>query len=179
MPEIIIRRATPDDAEEYQRIFDSPRAQWGTFQVPFMSAEHRRKRLSEMDEGVFPLVAVADGEVIGQLTLHTNTRIMRRKHAGALGMAVRDDWHGRGVGTALMQACIDMADNWLNLHRLELDVYVDNEPAIHLYKKFGFVIEGRLVDYAYRAGEYVDAYLMGRLRPGGYQRDTSADMTDG
>ena len=79
-------------------------------------------------------------------------------------MAVRDDWHGKGAGTALMGAAVDLADRWLNLTRLELDVYIDNEPAIRLYKKFGFVIEGTLVDYAYRDGQFVDTYTMARLR---------------
>jgi len=77
---------------------------------------------------------------------------------------VRDDWQGKGAGTALMQAAVDLADKWLNLARLELDVYTDNEPAIRLYKKFGFVIEGTLVNYAYRDGQYVDTYTMARLR---------------
>ena len=167
MPNIIVRRATPDDAEAIQRIFDQPRALWGTLQIPFMSVEMRRKRLTDVAEGTYPLVAEVDGEVVGNLALHAvQSSSPRRRHAGALGMAVRDDWHGRGVGTALMRACVDLADNWLNLHRLELDVFVDNEPAIRLYKKFGFVTEGRLVDYAWRDGAYADVFIMGRIRPG-------------
>jgi L-phenylalanine/L-methionine N-acetyltransferase len=79
--------------------------------------------------------------------------------------AVRDDWQGQGVGQALMQAAIDLADNWLNLSRLELEVYTDNEPALRLYTKWGFTIEGTLVQYAYRDGRYVDTYQMARLRP--------------
>ena len=79
-------------------------------------------------------------------------------------MAVRDDWQGRGVGTALMVACIDLADNWLNLTRLGLEVYTDNEPAIRLYTKFGFEIEGTLRRIAYRDGHFVDSYAMSRLR---------------
>lgn len=164
MTHITVRRAIPDDAEAIQRIFDMPRAVWGTLQIPFMSAEQRRKRMIENDGSIHSLVAVIDGEVIGQLTLHGTTR-PRRKHAAGFGMAVRDDWHGRGAGTALMEAMIDLADNWLNLRRLELEVFVDNEPAIRLYEKFGFVIEGRLVDYAFREGEYADGYVMGRIRP--------------
>ena len=167
MPKIVVRRATPDDAEAIQRIFNYPRVLWGTLQVPFMSVEFRRKRLTDVAEGTYPLVAEVDGEVVGNLALHAmQSSSPRRRHAGALGMAVRDDWHGRGVGTALMRACVDLADNWLNLHRLELDVFVDNEQAIRLYKKFGFVTEGRLVDYAYREGQYVDVFIMGRIRPG-------------
>lgn len=79
-------------------------------------------------------------------------------------MAVRDDWQGKGVGSALMQAAVDMADKWLNLLRLELEVYTDNEPAVRLYKKFGFAIEGTLKCFAFRDGGYVDAYTMARVR---------------
>ena len=79
-------------------------------------------------------------------------------------MAVRDDWQGKGAGTALMQAAVDLADKWLNLTRLELQVYTDNEPAIRLYKKFGFVVEGTQVRGNFRDGEYVDLYAMARLR---------------
>ncbi len=167
MTNIHIRRATPDDAEAFQRLFDFPRVLWGTLQVPFMSVESRRKRLTDVAEGTYPLAAVIDGQVVGQLTLHTTqSSSPRRRHAGAFGMAVRDDYHGRGVGTALMVALIELADNWLNLHRLELEVFVDNEAAIHLYQKFGFVIEGRLVDFAFRDGEYADVFVMGRIRAG-------------
>ena len=63
-----------------------------------------------------------------------------------------------------MQAAVDLADKWLNLARLELEVYTDNEPAIRLYKKFGFVIEGTLVRFAFRDGQYADGYAMARLR---------------
>jgi L-phenylalanine/L-methionine N-acetyltransferase len=79
-------------------------------------------------------------------------------------MAVRDDWQGRGVGTALMEAALDLADNWLNLTRIELNVYTDNEIGIALYERFGFEIEGTHRRYAFRNGEYVDAYSMARVR---------------
>ena len=164
MPDILIRRATTDDAVALVRLFSAPRAMWGTLQVPYTSEEARRRRLADAPEGTYPLVAEVDGEVVGQLTLHSNPTRPRRAHAGALGMAVRDDWHGRGVGTALMAACLDLADNWLNLTRVELEVYTDNEPALRLYKKFGFEIEGTLRRYAYRDGKWVDAYFMARLR---------------
>ncbi|HGS4599259.1 TPA: GNAT family N-acetyltransferase, partial [Vibrio cholerae] len=79
------------------------------------------------------------------------------------GMGVKDDVQGLGVGSALLKTVIDLADNWLNLKRIELTVYVDNERAINLYKKFGFVIEGESKDYAFRNGSYVDVYHMARV----------------
>ena len=90
----------------------------------------------------------------------------RRAHVGEIGMAVRDDWQGKGVGSARMQAAVDLADRWQNLRRLELQVYTDNEAGIRLYKKFGFVVEGTHVGYAFRDGQYVDAYAMARVRAG-------------
>ncbi len=41
-----------------------------------------------------------------------------------------------------MAAALDLADNWLNLSRVGLTVYVDNSAAVTLYKRFGFEIEG-------------------------------------
>jgi L-phenylalanine/L-methionine N-acetyltransferase len=159
-----IRRAEPEDYKSMHLIFTGPKAFRGTLQLPFPSAELWRKRLAEPPEGTFNLLACVEDEIVGQLGLHTFPNHPRRRHAGQIGMAVRDDWHGKGAGTALMRAAVDLADKWLNLMRLELDVYTDNEPAIRLYQKFGFVIEGTLVDYAYRDGQFVDTYTMARLR---------------
>ena len=161
---ITIRRAEPGDYEAVRRIYEGPRAVWGTLQLPFPSAEMWRKRLTEPPEGLYHLLACAENEVVGQLGLHTFPQSPRCRHVGEIGMAVRDDWQGKGVGTALMQAAVDLADRWLNLMRLELDVYTDNEPAIRLYKKFGFVIEGTRVAFAFRDGQYVDTHLIARLR---------------
>ncbi|MCI0662689.1 MAG: GNAT family N-acetyltransferase, partial [Acidobacteria bacterium] len=83
---------------------------------------------------------------------------------GEIGMMVRDDWQGKGIGAAMMRAVIDLADKWLNLARIELTVFTDNEPAIALYRKFGFETEGTLRKYAFRDGEFVDAYAMARIK---------------
>ncbi|WP_282373566.1 GNAT family N-acetyltransferase, partial [Pseudomonas sp. PS02290] len=71
---------------------------------------------------------------------------------------------GKGVGSRLMAAVLEVADNWMNLHRVELTVFADNEAALALYRKFGFETEGRLRDYAIRDGVLVDAISMARLK---------------
>ncbi len=163
--DIVIRRVEPGDYQAAQRIFAGPKVIWGTLQMPYPSVEMWRKRLAEPPEGFVNLVACVNDEVVGTIGIHTFPNHPRRHHVAEIGMAVRDDWQGKGVGTALMQAAVDMADKWLNLIRLELEVYTDNEPAIRLYKKFGFTIEGTGVKAVFRDGEYVDNYMMARLRP--------------
>ncbi len=161
---ITIRRAEPDDYEALQKILSGPRAVWGTLQLPYPSVDMWRKRLAEPPEGLISLVACVEGDVIGHLSLHTYPNRIRRRHAADIGMTVRDDWQGKGVGSALMQAAVELADKWMDISRLELTVWVDNEPAVRLYKKFGFVVEGTLKQYGFRDGKFVDTYIMARLR---------------
>jgi len=126
---ITVRHAEPGDYEAVHRVFSGERAVAGTLQLPYPSPEKWRKRLSELPEGHYQLVACADGEVVGELTLWASNN-SRLRHVGGLGMAVRDDWQGKGVGTALMRAALDLADNWLGLARMELHVYTDNTAAM-------------------------------------------------
>src|SRR5215213_2417292 len=128
--EITVRRTEPGDYVALHRIFSGPRAVAGTLQMPFPSAETWRERLSEPPEGLYSLVACVEGEVVGSLGLETSPTRWRMRHVGSIEMAVRDDWQGRGIGTALMEAALDLADNWLNLTRIELRVYVDNSAAM-------------------------------------------------
>src|SRR5215213_9647732 len=163
--EITVRHAEPDDTEAIHRILSGPRAMAGTLQLPLQSVEGVRKRFSETPEGLFHLVACVEGEVVGNLGLETFPPGWRRRPGAYPGRALRVDLQGRGVGTALMKAALDLADNWLNLTRVELTVYADNAAGVALYKKCGFEIEGTHPRYAFRSGEYVDAYSMARIKP--------------
>jgi ribosomal protein S18 acetylase RimI-like enzyme len=92
------------------------------------------------------LVAVVAGEVVGEL-----------------GMMVAARWCGRGVGTALVAATIEWA-HARSLHKLSLSVFPHNEAAIALYRRFGFVEEGRRRKQIRRAnGELWDLIDMGLL----------------
>ncbi|HXR55808.1 MAG TPA: GNAT family N-acetyltransferase [Casimicrobiaceae bacterium] len=164
-PAIVVRRAEVRDGSAIATTFAASRAYAGTLQLPFPSASMWEKRIAEISADDFLLVAEADGEVVGNCGLQPASRSPRRRHAGTIGMAVRDDWHGRGVGTALMKAAVDLADNWVGYSRLELTAYTDNAAALALYRKFGFAIEGTARGYALRDGVLVDAYMMARHAP--------------
>ena len=76
---------------------------------------------------------------------------------------IHKDYQNQGVGTALLDAVIDVADKWLMLVRLELTVFEDNERAIYLYERFGFEKEGLKRLAAIRNGKYANEYLMARI----------------
>src|SRR5207245_145447 len=104
------------------------------------------------------LVAVADGEVIGSI------HVAPTRHGyGEIGMALLREWRGRGVGSALMAAAIEWARGQ-GPHKLSLGVFPHNAAGIALYRKFGFVEEGRRVKhYRRQSGELWDSIEMGLL----------------
>jgi ribosomal protein S18 acetylase RimI-like enzyme len=107
-------------------------------------------------EGSF--VAVAGAEMVGSLHVEPS-----RHGFGEIGMAVARQWRGRGVGSALLAASIEWAREQ-GLHKLSLSVFAHNAAGIALYRKFGFIEEGRRVKHYRRAsGELWDALEMGLL----------------
>lgn len=166
--EITIRRSEVADAAAMARLMSHPEVLPGLLQLPYGSEEQWRSRLSGSPtpgSADLPLVALRDGEVVASAGLHATGPALRRRHVMSLGMAVGPQAQGQGVGKALMAALLDYADNWAQVLRIELGVYVDNERAIALYKRFGFEVEGRMRGYALRDGRYVDSYAMARLHP--------------
>jgi putative acetyltransferase len=161
--EITVRHSRPEDYEAVHQVYSGPRAMADTLGLPFSSSEPWRERLGEERAGEVSLVACAGSEVVGHLSVYLYPE-PRRWHSGHFGMAVRDDWQGKGVGTKLLEAALDLTDNWLGLTRLDLRVFVDNGAAIALYRKFGFEVEGTHKWFALRGGEYADAHVMARLK---------------
>ncbi len=102
------------------------------------------------------VVAEAGGRIVGMIHVEVS-----RFGYGVLGMLVDAEWRGRGVGSALVAASIDLSRE-RGLHKLCLDVWPTNTAALGLYRKFGFVEEGLLVkQYRRASGELWDALAMG------------------
>jgi putative acetyltransferase len=160
---LAIRAREPGDWQAMAALRALPRVRWGTLATPFETAESTRKFLeSPPPEGSIGIVAVLDGHIVGTASITRGKG--RRSHVGLIGMCVHDDFHRRGIGSRLMAALVDAADNWLDLRRLELTVFIDNAPAIALYEKFGFVVEGTRRAASFRDGALVDDFMMARLR---------------
>ena len=159
---VVIRAIRPDDVEGLHALQNLPGYRFGTLRLPYQSLDEVRKFVDTRPPGHVGIVALLGGRIVGAAGLERLSG--RRNHAAYLGMGVHDGHVGQGIGTALLQALLDTADNWLGLKRLELTAFVDNAPAIALYQRHGFEIEGTLRAYAFRNGVFVDAYAMARLR---------------
>jgi L-phenylalanine/L-methionine N-acetyltransferase len=164
---VTLRRATVADAEALAVLMADEAVYAGVLQMPYPTADMWRKRLEPQatDNFSLHLIAVASGAVVGSAGISVQGSTPRRRHAGWLGMTVAAEWQGKGIGTFLMDALLDWADNWAGLMRIELTVYTDNARAIALYEKAGFAHEGTHRAYALRAGRFVDAHAMARLHP--------------
>jgi putative acetyltransferase len=167
-PPILIRRPRPEDAAARVAIMGEPQVLSGLLQVPYPTEAMWKKRIEDAPAGPTTgelfIVAERGGVVVGNAGVHPPPQV-RRRHSAAIGMAVAREAQGQGVGTALMAALVDWADNWAQLLRLELTVFTDNQAALALYRKFGFVHEGTHRAFALRDGVYVDAHCMARLHP--------------
>ena len=94
-------------------------------------------------------------------TRHCNNARKRLEHNGMLGISVRREFRGRGVGEALLSALLDWARANPLIEKVSLAVFADNAPAIALYRKLGFKEEGRRErEIKFGEGQYKDDLLM-------------------
>ena len=102
------------------------------------------------------------GQILGLCSLRDIDWIRR---AGELHILIgRAENRRRGLGTFAVSHLLSHAFADMNLNRVQLGVLADNAPAIGLYRKLGFRTEGRLREYAYKDGRYMDMLLMSLLR---------------
>lgn len=103
---------------------------------------------------------VAPHELLGSLHCHSyNRRVLA--HSWEFGISINEPWRGRGVGGAMIRAMLDWARAHPTAERVSLGVYADNDGAIRLYRRLGFVEEGRRSGFFKRGpGEYVDDIQM-------------------
>lgn len=166
MDDVTIRTIRMEDAEDLLALANMPGVRWGTARTGALTMMEERKWLEGFaaNPDRYCFGAEVDGHIVGIVTLWGQNG-PRIRHVASLGMMVRDDYVGRGIGTQLLIAMLDLAENWLGFHRIELDVIVDNAPAVRLYEKCGFVREGIKRDFVLREGKYVDGYSMARIKP--------------
>jgi RimJ/RimL family protein N-acetyltransferase len=153
--EFVVRPARAADARAMAEIFAAVAAERDGIATELpVDIDERAALFARSAAG--SVVAIADGQIVGLLHVEVS-----RHGFGELGMLVDRGWRGRGVGSALVAAAAGWARGQ-GLHKLSLEVFAHNTAAIALYRKAGFIEEGRRVRQYRRAnGELWDSIVMG------------------
>ncbi len=142
---VSIRQAHPADARGFLAHWGSVAAEGRDLpsdRVTTSLAATRRRFRRSWEPDTADLLAVTGDEVIGSLGL-SRERHLASRHVATFAVAVSAGWRGRGVGTALLAQAFVWARE-MRVDKLVLSVYPANTAAIALYRRFGFVEEGRL-----------------------------------
>jgi len=163
---IEIRKATGNDAEQIVQVIKNAEESGYMLFNPGerkISAESFAKFIDVLDanekSGVF--IACEEQRVSGYVIVQ-HEKPQRVSHRAYLVAGVHSDSRGKGVGNALFTHVVEWAKT-VSLHRLELTVIAGNEPAVALYQKMGFEIEGVKRDSLLINDGYMDEYYMSRL----------------
>jgi ribosomal protein S18 acetylase RimI-like enzyme len=164
---LVVRRLDADDLRAYKALRDEMlRAHPDAFTSDAASERLKpphaylgRLGLERPEGGHFLLGAFAESALIGALGCDRDVRPKVRHIAQVVGMMVRAQWRGRGVASALLQACIDDA-RAAGVEMLTLSVTSGNRSAEHLYERAGFERYGLLPDAVRESGRSHDKALM-------------------
>jgi RimJ/RimL family protein N-acetyltransferase len=162
VPSFLVRPAVPRDAASFLELWGAVVAEklYVRTETVSRSPRHYRRRFRHSwtrDEA--EIVAVEGSRVVGHLNVSREESPATR-HVASLGMSVAADRRGAGIGTALLEGCIRWAKD-AGVEKLALSVYPHNDRAIGLYRKFGFVEEGRLTGHSKKSIGYRDEIVMG------------------
>jgi putative acetyltransferase len=162
MLNINIRPVKLQDFRDISRIRKMAGVMENILATPEEPEEKVKNKIENITENDYWYVAEANGQVIGVAILNRYSN-QRKSHAAQISIMVDANFHSQGIGTALMRKLINLSDNILGLKRLELFVFIDNQKAIDLYKKFGFKVEGKQKYSALKNGKYTDELMMARI----------------
>ncbi|HWO18812.1 MAG TPA: bifunctional GNAT family N-acetyltransferase/class I SAM-dependent methyltransferase [Kofleriaceae bacterium] len=161
--DVIVRGARRSDVPALLSIMAQPGVIRGTTVMPGAGELAVEAALAAPDRHWLIAAAAADDRALGYVYLDWGHGRWRR--IASLVMAVHDAAVGRGIGRQLLDAAIGVGFQYLDLQRIELEVYVDNAAAIRLYERAGFVREGTKRRNAIRDGVHVDGHVMALLKP--------------
>ncbi|GHI07577.1 acetyltransferase [Streptomyces cellostaticus] len=161
----VLRPFTESDADTMWEIIEDPEVLHFTYDPSNdLTLERVRSwygsRASAPDRLDLAVTDLATGELVGEVVLHEWDPAMRscmfRTLIGPRG-------RGRGLGTEAMRLIVGYGFEQLGLHRVQLEVYGDNNRARHVYEKVGFAVEGVRREALPRDGGWVDEVLMAVL----------------
>ncbi len=158
---ITLRPAAPEDARSFLSFWKAIVGEGGyvrSEEVDTPARVYRARFRRSWTDREAQVVALDAGRVVGHVYIQREAHPVTR-HVATLGIAVSADRRGRGIGRALMAEAFRWARS-SGVEKIMLSVYPHNDAAIGLYRRFGFVEEGRLVAHSRKSTGYEDEILM-------------------
>ncbi|WOZ75442.1 spermidine N1-acetyltransferase [Kosakonia sacchari] len=113
------------------------------------------KHIHDQSERRF--VVECDGEKAGLVELVEINHVHRRAE---FQIIISPEYQGKGLASQAAKLAMDYGFTVLNLYKLYLIVDKENEKAIHIYRKLGFMVEGELIHEFFINGEYRNTIRM-------------------
>jgi putative acetyltransferase len=157
----LFRPEKTSDLEMLWTMFSTLSERTVSFLIPPLTRKRIEGWISNINYSeILPIMALPQGkeQIIASATLHFNS-MEALQHKGCLAITVHDDYQNIGIGTALLQYLIEIAKS-RGLKKVWLTVNVDNERALNLYRKLGFMVEGTLRKETCYEGRYTDEFHM-------------------
>ena len=161
--EVGFRPEQAGDTEMLWKMFSTLSEKSVSNLAPPFTRERTERWTSNIDyDKVLTIVAAIEEKneqrIVGSASLSFDAREIF-KHKAELGITVHDEYQNMGIGTAMLKHLLDIA-RMKKLRKILLLVDTDNDRAVHIYKKVGFEIEGKLRNEKYLKGQYRDLYRM-------------------
>lgn len=148
-----------DKLIEMYESLSSDAVRWG---MPPYTRERLEEGWFRNLQNITAIVASYGDKIVGHAQIFKFPH-PRRKGTADLLTYIHQDFQGVGLGTVMLDRLIELAKKE-GLHRIGLYVVADNKPAIRLYQKMGFKVEGVMKDaYFGEDGKYHDMLVMGLL----------------
>ncbi|MBX5466440.1 MAG: GNAT family N-acetyltransferase [Firmicutes bacterium] len=166
MASVVVEPAGVEDAPGILHLMAvvGAEGQWIANEGPAMTVEQQRRLIQGLNpQDHLLLVARAEGTVVGTLEM-VRGPLPKMRHTATVGMALLPDWRGQRLGERLLRA----AERWaaqVGVEKISLSVFATNLPAIRLYRRLGYVEEGRRRGQYRIAGALVDELWMAKWSP--------------
>lgn len=164
--EILIRSTKTEDAHEIVDIINEVhKEEIYTIGEPgeeYFTEGKMKEYIRDLSEnhGSLFIVAETGNQIVGYLDFE-NGRVRKTKHAGRFAVYLRKQNRGNGIGKLLIDNLVEWAAKNPMIEKITLSVFSSNVNAISLYRKSGFLEEGRCPkDMKLKDGTYIDSVLM-------------------
>lgn len=164
--ECILRNAEPSDAEAFQEYFALAHSETN-FLTTYPDESKRnleqtaeRLEITKESETDIEICAFVDGRLVGSAGNSIIHNREKTRHRAEFGISIIKEFWGLGIESILTRECIECAKK-AGFLQLELEVVAENENAIKLYQKYGFVEFGRNPrGFKTREGKWQELVLM-------------------